>query len=206
MLIPYKRPLCIAQAEFIEKKSRFIGHIAPVCSEEEALAFLRSIRENHREANHNVYAYRIKDGGISRHSDDGEPSGTAGMPLLNVFLKQDIFDFCCVATRYFGGVLLGAGGLVRAYARCGAAALEASGVGFVREIALCAVTLPYPQYEAVKRLLTSYGAEITSEDFGAEIKLRFAIVSEELHKLRGNLTELTAGTITVDVEGTRSGY
>ncbi|MCL2003763.1 MAG: YigZ family protein [Oscillospiraceae bacterium] len=203
MIKPYKLPLRAAQAEFTEKKSRFIGHISPVSSEEEALSFLRAIRARHREASHNVYAYRLKDGGICRHSDDGEPSGTAGMPLLEGFLKQDIFDFCCVATRYYGGIMLGAGGLVRAYARCGTAALEASGVGVMREMTLCAAAVPYPLYETVKRLLMAGGAEIRSEDFGVDVRLRFAVISDNVPALRASLTELTAGTVGVSTEGTQ---
>jgi len=199
----YKLPLRPANAEFTEKKSRFIAHITPVSSEEEALAFLRSIRDKHREATHNVYAYRIKHNNICRYSDDGEPSGTAGMPLLEAFSRQDIYDFCCVATRYFGGILLGAGGLVRAYARCGTIALDASGVGSMREITMCLTTLPYSLYENMKRLLKTCGADNIIEDFGAEVLLKFSIPSEELAALQNNVTELTAGKVQICVEGTR---
>ena len=192
----YKLPGTAAEAEFTEKKSRFICSIAPVSSEGEALAFLRSIREKHREASHNVYAYRIKKGGYCRYSDDGEPSGTAGKPLLEVFIKQDIYDFCCVATRYYGGIQLGAGGLIRAYARCGSAGLDASGIGVMREVTMCSVTLPYSLYEQIKRLLLSFNTDITSEDFGAEVIIGFALPSETLPPLQSSLTELTLGAIT----------
>ena len=201
MIEPYKLPLCAADAEFTERKSRFISYITPVSSEEEALAFLRSIREKHRDATHNVYAYRIKNNNICRYSDDGEPSGTAGMPLLEAFLRQDIYDFCCVATRYFGGILLGAGGLIRAYARCGANAIDASGVGLMRELTMCLITLPYPLYENMKRLLNSSSAGNISEDFGAEVMLRFTLPSEDLQALEKDVTELTAGKVGIDVEG-----
>ena len=197
----HKVPLRSATAEFTEKKSRFICNIAPAPSEEDALVFLSSIREKHREASHNVYAYRIKNNNVCRHSDDGEPSGTAGMPLLEAFLKQDVYDFCCVATRYFGGIKLGAGGLVRAYARCGAAALEASGTGLLREFAICAAALPYSQYEAVKRFIAASGAEITSEDFGAEIVMEFSLPSEELEALQDKVTQLTAGSVSISIVG-----
>ena len=205
MIKPYKLPFRAARAEFTERKSRFISHITPVFSEEEALSFLRGIRSGHREASHNVYAYRLREGGICRHSDDGEPSGTAGMPLLDVFLRRDIYDFCCVATRYFGGVMLGAGGLVRAYARCGSAALEASGEGVMRELTLCAAAMPYSLYEVVKKLLTAGGAEITAVEFGADAVLRFSVVSEELPALQSRLTDLTAGTVFINTEGERMG-
>ena len=193
----YKQPRCPATAEFIEKKSRFIGHISPIGSEDEALAFVRSIREKHREATHNVYAYRLIDNSICRHSDDGEPSGTAGMPLLDVFVKQEIFNFCCVATRYFGGVLLGAGGLVRAYARCGAEALAASGIIEMREMLLCSVSLPYALYEPVRRLITECRAAIDTTNFGTEIDVGFSIAEEDLPALRSKLDELTAGAISI---------
>jgi len=201
-LEPYKVPLREAGAEFTEKKSRFISSIAPVSNEVEARSFLESVRTKHRDANHNVYAYRIKANNISRFSDDGEPSGTAGMPLFEAFLKQEVYDFCCVATRYFGGILLGAGGLVRAYARCGAIALDASGVGFMRELALCETTLPYSLYEIVKRLLTAYGVDITNEDFGAAVVLRFSLPPGDLPELQKKVTELTAGSVRIDAAGT----
>ena len=191
----YNLPLAAAEVEFTEKKSRFISSIKPVSSEEEALDFLRTIREKHREATHNVFAYRIFSGGACRHSDDGEPSGTAGMPLLDVFLKRDIYDFCCVATRYFGGIKLGAGGLVRAYARCGSDAMDAAGTGLMREMALCTLDLPYPIYEQVKRLLVTNNIAVTSEDFGTLVTVNFSIIEEELPNLDNKLREMSAGTI-----------
>jgi len=194
---PYKTPLCKTQTEFTEKKSRFICHISPVSSEEEALLFLDFIRKAYRDASHNVYAYRIKTGGICRHSDDGEPSGTAGMPLLDVFIRQEVYDFCCVATRYFGGVLLGAGGLVRAYTRCAAAALDASGLGVLREVAICSTRFPYTLYEGIKRQLVTGGAEITFEDFGADVELKFSLSADGLPVLQNLITELTAGSVQI---------
>jgi uncharacterized YigZ family protein len=202
-LKPYKQPTATAEAEFIEKKSRFIGYISPVESEQAALEFLNSIRVKHREASHNVYAYRLKDGNICRHSDDGEPSGTAGKPLLEVFLKQDIYNFCCVATRYYGGINLGAGGLIRAYARCGVVALEAAGVGIMREVTLCAVTLPYSLYEPTRRYLDNFGAKIISTDFGSEVELKFSLITEELPALQTGFVELTSGSVNIRIEGTR---
>jgi uncharacterized YigZ family protein len=198
---PYKLPLCCATAEFVEKKSRFISYISPAASEEDALAYLRSIREKHREATHNVYAYRIKNNNICRYSDDGEPSGTAAMPLLEAFLRQDIYDFCCVATRYFGGILLGAGGLVRAYARCGAIALEASGTGFMRELTTCAIVMPYSLYENIKRLLSACNAVNISEDFGSDVSVRFSLPSEDVTALEKQVIELTAGKVRLTIEG-----
>jgi len=191
-----------ARAEFIEKKSRFIGHIARVSSAEEALAFLRSIREEHPTANHNVYAYRLREGGVCRYNDDGEPSGTAGMPVLDVFLKQDIYDFCCVATRYFGGIMLGGGGLIRAYSRCATVAIDASGIGMMREVTQCSAILPYTLYEQVKRLFIASSAEIISEKFEVSVEIKIALPTEAVTPLQVGLTELTSGTVSLCVEGT----
>ena len=202
---PYKSPLRIAKAEFVERKSRFISNIAPASTEEEARAFLEAIKKEHPEANHNVYAYFIRDGNICRHSDDGEPSGTAGKPLLDVFIKQSVFDFCCVATRYFGGIPLGAGGLIRAYSRCGVIGLEASEIGIICEFTLCRIALPYTLYEMVKRLLVSHKVDIIAEDFGADVNIQFSLPSELLPQLENALTELTQGTICVSIEGTQMG-
>ena len=113
----YKTVKKAAFDEFIERKSRFIGYSCPVSREEDAIAFINEVRARHREATHNVYAYIIREEGVMRYSDDGEPAGTAGMPVLDVLRKEDLTDICVVVTRYFGGVLLGAGGLVRAYAK-----------------------------------------------------------------------------------------
>ena len=193
----YKLPLEAASAEFAEKKSRFIASISPVSSEDEALSFLRAVRGKYKDANHNVYAYRVRDNNITRYNDDGEPGGTAGMPLLDVFIKQDIYDFCCVATRYFGGIQLGAGGLVRAYSRCGVLAIEKSGVGIMRELAVCSVAMPYALYESVKRVLVEKGVRMDGEDFGAEVVLKFALPSEAVAQLRSKVTELTSGTVSI---------
>ena len=108
----YLIPGGYGEVEFIEKRSRFIGRVWPVDSETEAIAHIKETREKHWDATHNVYAYIMLEGGIMRYSDDGEPGGTSGMPTLNVFRSNDIKNVCCVVTRYFGGILLGAGGLV----------------------------------------------------------------------------------------------
>ena len=198
---PYKLPLNSAKAEFIEKKSRFIGHITRVSSAEEALEFLRIIRSEHKDANHNVYAYRIKEGNICRHSDDGEPSGTAGMPLLDVFLKQDIYDFCCVGTRYFGGIMLGGGGLIRAYSRTASIALEAAGIGIMREVSACRVVMAYSFYEQVKRLIAASGAQVVAEKFEVNVEMDISLPAEDVEELGAKITELTADSVRLEVLG-----
>lgn len=113
----YKTVKKPAFGEFTEKKSRFIGYVKPVTTEEDAIDFINSVRTKHRDATHNCYAYIIRSNNIMRYSDDGEPSGTAGMPMLDVLRKEELTDICAVVTRYFGGTLLGTGGLVRAYTK-----------------------------------------------------------------------------------------
>jgi uncharacterized YigZ family protein len=201
----YNVPYYPANAEFVERKSRFISHIVQVFSVKEALSFLDEIKTKHREANHNVYAYHVKDGGFCRYSDDGEPLGTAGKPLLEVFNKQNIFDFCCVATRYYGGIPLGKGGLIRAYARCGIIALEASGIGLMCEMTLCKISIPYSMFESVRRFLISYEIFDIQEDFGVNVEVRFSIRSELLHQLQVELCEVTQGAGNIITEGNKLG-
>ena len=124
----YKTVKIESSDEFTEKRSRFIGYVKPVKTEAEATEFINSIRSKHWDARHNVYAYSLREGNIKRYSDDGEPSGTAGMPVLDVITKNEVYDVCVVVTRYFGGVLLGTGGLVRAYSQGSKIALEAGQV------------------------------------------------------------------------------
>ncbi len=116
-----------AYGEFVEKKSRFIGYCKPVCTEDEAIEFINAVRKKHSDATHNCYAYIVRDNNIMRYSDDGEPAGTAGMPILDVLRKEELTDVCVVVTRYFGGTLLGTGGLVRAYTKGAQEGLNASG-------------------------------------------------------------------------------
>lgn len=122
----YLVPTGDGEAQFIERRSRFIGHIFLTETEEEALARLKQMREQYWDATHNVYAYIIRDG-ATRFSDDGEPGGTAGMPVLQVLQREELYNVTCVVTRYFGGILLGAGGLVRAYAHGAKIAVDAAG-------------------------------------------------------------------------------
>ena len=149
----YKTILRAADAEFVEKKSRFIGHVRPVSTEEEALAFLAEMRARYWDASHNVYAYRIREGGAQRYSDDGEPQGTSGLPSLDVLRKSGVTDVIAVVTRYFGGTLLGAGGLVRAYSHTVSLALQQAGIAVMRVCTLAQLTCSYSQYGRVAALI-----------------------------------------------------
>ena len=187
--------------EFIVKKSRFIGYVKPVKTQQEALDFISSIKTKHWDATHNVYAYIMLEGGIMRYSDDGEPGGTSGMPTLNVFRSEDIKNVCCVITRYFGGVLLGAGGLVRAYSNTAKLALDAAGISRMDTWDETLVSCAYNQYERVKRLLEENGAVIENTDFGADIVMEALISQDNTPNFTKSLTEMTAATATCDIVG-----
>ena len=137
----YKTIARRCEARFIEKKSEFIGYLCPVQTEEQAVAFIEEIRAMHRKATHNCYAYILRENNAARHSDDGEPGGTAGVPIYEVLRKEGLTDVCCVVTRYFGGVLLGAGGLVRAYTKGAKDAVDAAQIKCMAEAVKLAVTV-----------------------------------------------------------------
>ena len=191
----YLVPSAYGEAEYIEKRSRFIARVWPVESEAEAIASIEAMRKQHYDARHNVYAYVIRDGGIMRYSDDGEPQGTSGQPTLNVFRSQEIQNFCCVVTRYFGGILLGTGGLVRAYSTAAKMALENAGINRMALWKNIELGCSYSQFERVKRLLEEHEAVIESTDFGADIVFS-ALIREDMEDAFGKaLTELSAGKI-----------
>ena len=180
--------------EIVEKKSRFIGHIAHVETEEEALAFLEEIRVAHRMARHNVYAYVLRNGRI-RYSDDGEPAKTAGMPTLEAIQHAGLTDVAVVVTRYFGGILLGTGGLVRAYTQATQAAIEAADVVVVSRCVDIMIEVPYGLYEQVVRIAEACEAKILETDFGAEVMLTLRMLDGTQEPLLDKLTELTRGQV-----------
>lgn len=187
-----------AVAEIVERKSRFIGHIAHVDAEEEALAFLEEIRAQHRMARHNVYAYVLRgsEGGAAgriRYSDDGEPAKTAGMPTLEAIQHADLVDVAVVVTRYFGGILLGTGGLVRAYTQATQAAIEAAHVVVISQCVDVMVEVPYALYEQAVRAAEACGAHVVGSDFGAEVLLTMRALAGTQEPLLRALTELTRG-------------
>jgi len=191
----YLVPAAYGEAEYVEKRSRFIARVWPVESEAEALSHLEATRKQHYDARHNVYAYIIRDGGIMRYSDDGEPQGTSGQPTLSVFRSQEIQNFCCVVTRYFGGILLGTGGLVRAYSTAAKMALENAGISQMALWKSIELGCTYSQFERIKRLLEEHEAVIENTDFGADIVFS-ALLREDMEPIFSKaLTELTAGTV-----------
>ena len=192
----FRVPYGYGEAEFIEKKSRFIGRVWRVESEAEAVARIKEMREKHWDASHNVYAYILREGGIMRYSDDGEPQGTSGMPTLGVFRGEEIYNVCCVVTRYFGGTLLGTGGLVRAYSKTAKLALDAAGISEMRMWTTMLIPCEYAMYERIRRCIEDIGGIIDETEYGAEIVLTASFPQETVDSFLKSLTELTSGKIT----------
>ena len=190
----------IAKAEFTERRSRFIGHAFPIENEEEALAYIKELRTQYWDATHNVYAYVLRSGAM-RYSDDGEPQGTSGMPTLEVLTKGGITDALIVTTRYFGGILLGGGGLVRAYSRAAHDAVEAAGIATMRMCRMCTAACAYAHYNAVTRILAQSGAVIDDTVYGAEITVHFHVLPDLLPAITQALADATAGAVVPQSEG-----
>lgn len=192
-----------AEIEFVEKKSVFIGYSAIVKNEEEALEIIKQRKKKFADATHNVYAYMIGDGTVSRYSDDGEPQGTSGMPTLNSIRMSGITDVCVVITRYFGGILLGAGGLVRAYSTAASMALEAGGIAVFERYIEYETNCSYSDYQKIQGLLVSADTIIDSTDFGSDIAIRFAVAEDKAEKLKLNITEAFAARVNLKEIGER---
>lgn len=192
----YKTLRQAASDEFIVQKSRFIGYAAPCESEEAALAFLRSIRERHKDASHNCYAYIIgENAGIMRYNDDGEPGGTAGMPIIEVMKQRGVVNCCVVVSRYFGGVLLGAGGLVRAYSHGCAIALSAAQVVRMELSRRLLLDVPYPLWDRVNHALKSLPQITEDTVFGASVEATVLVREKDESAVMEKLTALTDGRL-----------
>lgn len=190
----YLVPTAFGEDEFIEKKSRFIGRVWPVETEEEALLKIQEMKKQHYDATHNCWAYIIKDGAV-RFSDDGEPGGTAGMPMLQVLQREGLFNIVCVVTRYFGGILLGAGGLVRAYTKGAKIAVDAAGKSMKRVWTVLYVPCPYNFYERVKLEVAAFGGILRNAEFGAEVELEILFPENMTQPFLEKLTDMTSGTV-----------
>lgn len=194
----YKTVLENASDEFVEKRSRFIGYCKPVKTEQEAIDFINEKRSEHWNATHNVYAYSLREGNIKRYSDDGEPSGTAGMPVLDVIVKNEIFDVVVVVTRYFGGVLLGTGGLVRAYSHGSKIAVEAAKPVIMQNCLVCEARCAYNQYSKVSSLIIGVGAAVDDTVYESDVLVKFHIKPDLLGTLNKKLADATSGGVTVE--------
>lgn len=196
----YYIPSGVSRTEFTEKRSRFIGHVWPVDSEEQARARIEETKKQHYDARHNCWCYQIR-GGAVRYSDDGEPQGTAGQPMLNVFQREGVENVCCVVTRYFGGILLGAGGLVRAYTQSAKDALDAAGISVVRRWVAMELPCSYGQFEAMRREVLSFGGAVENVDYGADVVLSCLLPEERAEDFAARILDVSAGTIQVLTAG-----
>ncbi len=185
--------------EFIEKKSRFIGYVKPVKTVEEAVAFVNEIKSKHWDATHNVYAYCLRDGQVRRFSDDGEPQGTAGIPTLDVITKQGVVDVCVVVTRYFGGIMLGAGGLVRAYSHGAKIALDAGEVITMSLCKIVKVRTDYNFYGRLVPLICEEGGIVEDTVFTDAVEVMFRIPEEKLHFFEARLVDVSNGRFSSEI-------
>lgn len=194
----YKTIARRCEARFIEKKSEFIGYLCPVQTEEQAVAFIEEIRAMHRKATHNCYAYILRENNAARHSDDGEPGGTAGVAIYEVLRKEGLTDVCCVVTRYFGGVLLGAGGLVRAYTKGAKDAVDAAQIKCMAEAVKLAVTVDYGLYGRLAQVFADFDARVEDERFADNVRIVLHIRAENSQKLTDKLVDVCNGAVSVE--------
>lgn len=189
--------------EFIEKKSRFIGSCRPVQTEKQALEFIARKKTQYWDASHNVYAYILRENGVQRFSDDGEPQGTAGIPVLDTLKKAGVVDVAVVATRYFGGILLGGSGLIRAYSHTASIALAAAKKITMRECLLLSVACSYSSYGRVQGLIPEGGGVIDETLFLEDVTLRFHLAPECFDSLNRSILDATGGASAIQEEGKR---
>ncbi len=197
----YKTVFGEACDEFVEKRSKFIGYCMPVTEEEQAVEFINKIRSKHWDATHNVYAYALRSGNKERYSDDNEPQGTAGVPVLDVIKKSGVLDCVVVVTRYFGGILLGGGGLVRAYSHAAKIALEAAKIVTMEKCLCCSTQVPYNHYGRLNALIPQTGGVIEDSQFSDEVKVFFRIPKDRLTLLQRTLNDATSSQVAISVDG-----
>ena len=191
-----------AEVSFIEKKSEFIGHAAPVKTEEEAMEYINKIRKRYGDATHNCYAYMLANGS-ARYSDDGEPQGTAGVPILSVIQKGGFTDAVIVVTRYFGGILLGAGGLVRAYGASARDAVAAARIVTYAEYTEFSVNCSYSDYQKLIPIVAKLGVKEDGSDFTDTVTMRLAAKPDVFKDFSEKVSEIGSGRITLNVTGRR---
>lgn len=190
----YLVPTAFGEDEFVEKKSRFIGRVWPVETEEEALERIQQMKKQHYDATHNCWAYIIRDGAV-RFSDDGEPGGTAGMPMMQVLQREGLNNVVCVVTRYFGGILLGAGGLVRAYTKGAKIAVDAAGKSMKRVWSVLYVPCPYSWYERMRLEVAAFGGIIRDTQFGMDVELEVLMPEAQTQPFFDRIIDMSAGTL-----------
>ncbi len=201
---PYITIANVGNGEYVEKKSRFIGIAAPVSTVEEATAFIAKEKAKYYDARHHCYAYRLRDG-FQKYSDDGEPQGTAGLPILDILERKNITDCIIVVTRYFGGTLLGTGGLVRSYSAAGNAAIANAPLLTMQPYAIGSLTCDYNQYGRISPLIPQMEGMVVNSDFGEAVTLSFYLPLPAKEEFCETLTELSYGSVTATFEGTLFG-
>ncbi len=184
-----------AEEEYIVKKSKFIGYAKPIKTEQDAISFIEEIRKKHWDATHNVYAYALREGSIKRFSDDGEPQGTAGMPVLNVITQEGITDCVVVVTRYFGGILLGGGGLVRAYSHSAKLAVDGAGVITLVPWLVLNVECDYTLYGKIEALIRDFDGVVSDTAFTDNVSITFRIEKDKLNAFDKKMKDSTNGKV-----------
>ncbi len=193
-------PAAAGEAEFTEKRSRFLGHVRPVESEEQAREFIAAMKKEYYDARHNCWCYALRQG-PERYSDDGEPQGSAGLPMLEVFRREGVSDFVCVVTRYFGGVLLGTGGLLRAYSKSAKDALDAAGLAALEHWTVLDIPCSYAAAERIKQEIAAWGGALDQVDYGESVCIRALIPEEQAKALQDRLYDLSAGSVRAQAVG-----
>ncbi|WP_051250086.1 YigZ family protein [Carboxydothermus ferrireducens] len=188
-----------SEERFTERKSLFIGRALPVNSEDEARKFIEEIKEKHNDATHNVYAYTIENR-ITRMSDDGEPSGTAGRPVLEAIMQKKLTNVCVVVTRYFGGILLGAGGLIRAYRKAAELCLNKATIITIKKIPVYAVTVSYEHWSRILKLANNLGLPQKEPVYLQEVTGYFGVLPELEEKFLREVIDLSFGQAKIQKE------
>ena len=196
----YFVPAGSGEAEFVEKRSSFLGHVRFVETEDAAREFINEMKKKHYDARHNCWCYIIR-GGAVRYSDDGEPQGTAGLPMLEVFKREGVENVVCVVTRYFGGVLLGTGGLLRAYTKSAKDALDAAGIAAVRRWVKLEAACPYSLLERMKTEWLATEGAVSDVEYGADVRMTFLLPESRSEEFQARVTELSAGQSSAQAVG-----
>lgn len=199
----YLIPAAYGEGRYEDRKSKFIGEIFPVETPEAAVEAIQSVKAKYRDARHHCYAYIIRDGNYMRYSDDGEPQGTAGMPILDVLRRENITNVCCVVTRYFGGILLGTGGLVRAYTKSAQLGLEAAGINQMSRYSVVLITCPYSLLSVVQNILPEHDCVIEETDYAADVTLTVTLREGGEAALEQALNDATSAGVEVECMDTR---
>lgn len=189
------------EAELVEKRSRFIGHVFPVTCEAQARACIESVRKKHYDARHHCWCFRLREGGVERCSDDGEPQGTAGQPMLEVFSREGVTNAVCVVTRYFGGVLLGAGPLLRAYQGTAKLALAAAGISVVRRWMELTIPCGYSLLGKITQEIPVWDGVVLDTEYGADVVIKALLPEGKEGDFAKRVLDLTAGTVQTAVTG-----